>query len=111
MPYYLLQVCYSHDAWAALVSEPEDRQGAIGPVVKELGGRIVGSWLTFGDYDAIAICEMPDNVTAAAFAMAASAAGAVKTIRTTVLMTADEALEAMRRAGEVGYSPPGKRRG
>jgi uncharacterized protein with GYD domain len=110
MPYYLLQVCYSHDAWAALVREPEDRQGAIGPVIKKLGGRIVGSWLSFGDYDAIAIVEMPDNVTAAAFSIAVSAAGAVKDIHTTALMTADEALDAMRRAGGVGYTPPGKRR-
>jgi hypothetical protein len=42
---------------------------------------------------------MPDNVSAAAFSVAASAGGAIKAIKTTPL-------EAMKKAATAGYKPP-----
>lgn len=54
----------------------------------------------------MAICELPDNVSMAAFSMAASAGGAVKAVKTTPLMTMEEEIEAMRKAGETCYQPP-----
>jgi hypothetical protein len=39
--------------------------------------------------------------------MAASAGGAVKATKTTPLMTMEEGIEAMRKAGTAGYRPPG----
>jgi hypothetical protein len=38
--------------------------------------------------------------------MAASAGGAVTAVKTTPLMTIDEAMEAMRKASGVDYRPP-----
>ena len=55
----------------------------------------------------MAIAEFPDNVSVAAFSVAASAGGAVKSIKTTPLMTADEGIEMMRKAAGSGYRPPG----
>jgi hypothetical protein len=43
----------------------------------------------------------------AAFALAATAAGAVKALKTTPLMTIEEGIEAMRKASGTGYRPPG----
>ena len=40
-------------------------------------------------------------------AMAVGAGGALKDLKTTVLIPMDEAVEAMRKAGGVGYRPPG----
>ena len=62
--------------------------------------------LAFGEYDFVLVCQMPNNVSAAAFSMAASAGGAVKAVKTTPLMTIDEAMEAMRKASGAGYRPP-----
>ena len=107
MPHYLLEVAYTSQGWAALVKSPQDRIEAVRPAVEKLGGKIESGYLTFGDYDLIAIVNMPDNVSAAAFSIAASAGGAVKAIKTTPLMTMEEGMEAMRKAAAAGYRPPG----
>ena len=106
MPQYLLQVAYAPSAWAALVQKPQNRLDTVRPAVEKLGGKIETGWFSFGDYDLIAIVEMPDNVSAAAFSLAASAGGAVKAIKTTPLLTLDEGIEAMKKAGKSGYKPP-----
>ena len=106
MPLFLSQVAYSEDGWQALVSNPQNRLEAIRPVVDKLGGRIVNAYFAFGDYDLILIAEFPDNVSAAALAIAAAAGGAVKSIKTTPLMEATEGLEAVRKAASSGYRAP-----
>src|SRR5438876_11234562 len=106
MPFYALQTSYTPLGWAALLNAPENRLEAVRPVVERLGGSIVNGWFSFGDYDLLVICEMPDSVSAAALSMAVSAGGAVKSAKTTPLMTFDEGLEALRRAKSVEYSAP-----
>jgi uncharacterized protein with GYD domain len=106
MPYYMLQAAYAPEAWKALVKNPQNRLDVIRPVVEKLGGTVEGGWLAFGEYDVLLICQLPNNVSAAAFSMAGAAGGAVKAIKTTPLMTIEESMEAMRKANEVGYQPP-----
>ena len=67
---------------------------------------IVGTWPTlFGGYDVVVITEMPDNVSAAGLAIAFAGGGACKSVNTTPLLSAEEALQAMKKAGESGYKP------
>jgi len=106
MAYYLVQAAYTAEAWAGMIKNPQNRQEAVRPVIERLGGRIEGFWLAFGEYDAIGIIQMPDNASAAAFSLAASAGGAVKAVKTTPLMTVEEGMEAMRKAAGAGYRPP-----
>ena len=106
MPRYMYQVAYSPEAWAILVKTPEDRIEAIRPAVRKLGGRIESAYYAFGDYDLVAIVSMPDNVSAAAFSIAASAGGSIKAIKTTPLMTIREGMQAMRKAKRSAYEPP-----
>jgi uncharacterized protein with GYD domain len=106
MPLFLSQVAYNEEGWQALVSNPQNRMEAIRPVVDKLGGRILNAYFAFGDYDFILISEFPDNVSAAALAIAAAAGGAVKSIKTTPLMEATEGLEAVRKAASSGYRAP-----
>ncbi|MDP9235878.1 MAG: GYD domain-containing protein [Chloroflexota bacterium] len=105
MPRYLLQVSYTSDGWGTLVKNPQDRIKAITPVVEGHRGKVIDGYLCFGEYDLIAIIEMPNNVSAAAFAIAAAAGGAVKEIKTTPLMTTSEGIEAMRQAASSKYRP------
>ena len=107
MAYYLLQVTYSSEAWAALVDEPQNRTEAVRATVEQLGGTVHSTWLAFGEYDVVSIFELPDNIRAAAISMAISAGGAVKAIKTTPLMTWEEGVEAMQAAAqEAAYQPP-----
>jgi uncharacterized protein with GYD domain len=108
MAHYLIEVAYTAEAWAAQVSNPQNRIEAIRPVIERLGGRIESAYYAFGEYDVVGIMEMPDNVSAAALSLAASAGGAMKAIKTIPLMTIEEGIEAMRKAAGSGYRPPGR---
>lgn len=104
--HYLMQVAYTSEAIATLVKQPQDRLEAIRPVAEKLGGTVENFWLSFGEYDVVVIVNMPDSVSAAAFSLAASAGGALKAIKTTPLLTGDEAIESMKKAGQAGYRAP-----
>ena len=106
MPLYAQQVRYTEIGWAALVASPENRLEAIRPVIERLGGAIVDGWFSFGDYDMLLVCRMPDNVSAAALSMAVSAGGAIKSVKTIPLLTFDEGLQAMSKAKSAEYAPP-----
>jgi uncharacterized protein with GYD domain len=106
MPFYLVQVAYSQEATAAMVKSPQDRLEAVRPVVERLGGKLLSMYFAFGEYDVVGLAEMPDNASSAAFSMAISAGRGVSAVKTTPLMTVQEGIEAMRKAGQAGYHPP-----
>ncbi len=107
MAHYLVQVSYNNQGISGLVNNPQDRSTHIRSVIESLGGRMESFYHAFGDCDAVVIAELPDNVSAAAFAMAVGAGGAMRSYKTTVLISTAEAVEAMRKASTVGYQPPG----
>jgi uncharacterized protein with GYD domain len=107
MPLYLVRFSYTPEAWKKLIQNPEDRRSAVGELVQSLGGNLQGFWYAFGGHDGFLLVEAPDNVSAAAVSVAASSAGGVRTIDTTVLLTVEEMLDALGRAGGASYTPPG----
>ncbi len=106
MAYYMIQASYTSEAWASMVNNPQDRNEALIPVADALGGSVEGFWLAFGEYDAISIVQLPDDVSAATLSFAINAGGAVKSFKTTLLMTTKEGMNAMKKAGNIGYKPP-----
>jgi uncharacterized protein with GYD domain len=106
VPHYLIEAAYTPETWATMVKNPQSRAEAVRPIIEGLGGKLLSIYLAFGEYDVVGLAEYPDNVSAAAFSMAASAGGALKAVKTTPLMTTEEAVEAMRKAGQAGYRPP-----
>ena len=106
MAYYLVQLAYTPEAWGAMAARPQNRLEAVQPVAERLGGHILSKWMAFGEYDVVAILEMPDNVSAAAFSVAISAGGAVKGMKTTPLLTMEDGMEVMKRAGGARYRSP-----
>ena len=110
MSYYLMRGKYSQDAMQALVKRPEDRLVTTTRLLQGIGGRLHYFFFCFGEYDFLMLFELPDNVSAAALAMTMSAAGAVASTDITVLMTTEDAIAAMRKAGEATgvYQPPGR---
>ena len=106
MPLYMIQAAYTSEALATLTKNPQDRAEAIRPLIESLGGKLQHFWFAFGDYDAVVICELPDNVSAAAFSFIGSAGGAVKAIKTTPLMSAEDGIAAFKKASGLNYQPP-----
>ena len=108
MPLYMTQVGYTSEAWAALTQNPEDRSEAFGNLAQTMGGRLLSFYNSFGEYDVLVIYEAPDESTAAAIVLAAISPGHLSTVKTTVLLTAEEGVEAMRKAGGATYPAPGQ---
>jgi len=106
MAYYMYQASFTAEAWAKMVKEPQNREAALRPSIEKLGGKLIGYWMAFGESDAVVIVQLPDNVSAAAASLAATAGGAVKSLKTTPLMSVEESMEAMRKAAGVGYRAP-----
>ena len=88
------------------MKSPQNRAEAVAPVIERLGGKVENFWMALGDYDIIGVCDMPDNVSATAFAMTVKAGGGVSAFKTTPLLSLEEGVDAMRRAGDTGYTPP-----
>ncbi len=105
MPLYMHQVAYSSDGWNAVISKPQNRIEAVRAAIVRLGGRLVSGWFSFGEYDVVAITEMPNHISAAAIGIAFAGGGACKSVQTTPLLTQEEALEAMKQAAHCGYRP------
>jgi uncharacterized protein with GYD domain len=106
MALYMTQFSYTKEATAAMAKNPEDRRIAVKKALDALGGRMIGLYFTFGEFDGICIAEVPDKVTELAFLMAVNAAGHVKKTKTTVLLTMEESMTAMKKAGEIAYKGP-----
>jgi len=107
MPLYLSKFSYTPETWARLVGKPEDRRQAAQSYIESVGGKLHGFWYAFGTHDGYSLWEAPDNVSMAAVALAISAGGALSAFETTVLLTVDETMDALRKAGQVKYREPG----
>jgi uncharacterized protein with GYD domain len=107
MPLYLSRFGYTPETWARLIANPEDRRQAARTYIESVGGKLHGFWYAFGEHDGFTLWEAPDNVSMAAVALAIGGGGALSSLETTVLMTVDETIEALRRAEQVQYRAPG----
>lgn len=110
MPVYLVQFSYASRSIKALVAQPDvDHAGQASAMVMSLGGRLLGYWYALGDFDGVVLIDAPDNSAAASVAMAIGGTGEVTRLDTTVLLTMDEAKDAIRRAVNATHLPPGEK--
>jgi uncharacterized protein with GYD domain len=107
MPLYLTKFNYTPETWAKLISKPEDRRKAAQSYIESVGGKLQGFWYAFGTHDGYTLWEAPDNVSMAAVALAIGGGGAINSLETTVLLTVDETMDALRKAKQIQYRPPG----
>ena len=108
MPLYLSKFSYTPETWAKLIRNPEDRRNAAESYIESVGGKLHGFWYAFGSHDGYNLWEAPDNVSMAAVALAIGGGGALSSIETTVLLTVEETLDALSKAGQVQYKKPGE---
>jgi uncharacterized protein with GYD domain len=106
MASYLIQISYAPATVAALVKKPTDRTQYISSLVEKIGGKLVGTWMSFGEYDIVLIVEGPSEIGAAACAMAVTGSGAFTKYKTTPLLSMSDAMAAFKQAGTLGYTPP-----
>src|SRR5438132_1335044 len=105
MAKYLIEASYTAKGLQGLVKDKASgRQKAVTQALAALGGKVEAMYYAFGASDVYLLCECPDNVSAAALSLTASASGLVRT-RTIPLLTVAEADQALSKT--VSYRPPG----
>ena len=105
MPKYLIQGSYTAEGLQGLKKDTAaGRRAVVQAAVKALGGKLESFHFSFGKEDVVLIVDLPDNVAAAAIATTASASGSVR-LRTTPLLTVEEADKAL--TVETKYRPAG----
>lgn len=103
MAQYLWQTSLTSSAWKDQVSGAIAALFAAGDAsAAHFGGKVLHSWVAFGEYDFIAVVEMPDNESMAAYVLAMTAKGHYSAGKTTVLLSGTEAKAAMDRAASLG---------
>ena len=109
MPIYITQGRYSRDAIKGMIVKPEDRADPLARILAKVGGRLLGYYLTFGEYDFLSIAEVPNDTQMAAVLLAAGSSGGVTDLKTTVAMTSVEAKGAFAAASDLAprYKAPG----
>ena len=73
-----------------------------------MSGQLVSWYLSFGEYDGLAIYGAPDDTTAGALVVAAARGGHLRATKTPPLFNAEESVEMMRRAGGTAFRTPGQ---
>lgn len=104
MPIFISQGRYSQDAVKGMLARPEDRSEAVGKLLKDVGGKLLAHYLTFGEYDFLVICEAPNEQAMAAGLLAVGSGGGVTDLRTTLALTSKDAKAVMGKAGELAKS-------
>ena len=107
MPHYMFQARYTSDAIKAMIDNPQDREAGARPLVEAMGAKLHNLFFCMGQEDVVAIIEAPDDETMAAAAMIIGGSGAFSSGATTKLMTAQQAMSAMKKAqaGRASYTP------
>jgi uncharacterized protein with GYD domain len=101
----MFKVSYSKEGMQGVIKEgAASRVSAIEKMAADMGGSVASFDFAFGETDAYVICEIPDEITAAAVATAVAASGAAS-METVVLLSADEVDAAFGK--HAPYRPPG----
>jgi uncharacterized protein with GYD domain len=105
MPKFLVEATYTAAGHQGLAKDKATgRKAAIAHAIKKLGGKLEAIYFCLGENDVILIADMPDHLSALALGNAACASGMART-KTTVLLTVQEADEALSKS--VAYRAPG----
>jgi uncharacterized protein with GYD domain len=104
MPTYITQGRYTREAIKGMIVKPEDRADQVGRLLSKAGGKLLGYYLTFGDYDFLMIAEAPGETQIAAALLAAGSGGGVTGLKTTVALTSAEAKGAFAAASDLAPS-------
>jgi len=104
MAKFLFEASYTVDGVRGLQrAGGSSRRDAVANAVESVGGRLERFYFAFGDHDGFVIADLPDNRSATVVALAVAAAGGAS-VRTVVLLTAEEVDAAVKHS--IDYRPP-----
>src|SRR5205823_5542063 len=93
MAHYLIEVGYTPQAWSSQLQTHANVIDRITPALDACGAKIECLYYAFGDSDLVGIIDFKTPEDAAAFALAVTASGALRSYKTTPLLTVDQGIE------------------
>ena len=108
MAHYMIEVGYTPQAWSSQIDTQPNVIDRITPAVKAAKGKIESIYYAFGEADLVGIIDFPTPEDAAGFALAVTGSGALRSFRTTPLLTVEQGIASLKRAKDIRakYTPP-----
>jgi uncharacterized protein with GYD domain len=91
LSHYILLINWTHQG-ISKVKESYDRYSSFRTSVEKAGGKLIGGYLTFGEYDYVIIIEAPNDEAVMSLVLKVGSYGNVKT-KTLKAFTAEEGRE------------------
>ena len=82
MPTFIAQGRFTGEAVRGMVQTPEDRTEPVARLFESLGAKLIGWYMTSGDYDWLLIVEAPNQDLVVSAAVAATSGGSARDIKT-----------------------------
>ena len=101
---FITQGRYTREAMAGMIASPEDRGREAKKLIEAAGGKLLGSYFTFGEYDFIVISEFDDLNAVTPALIAAAAGGSLTDVRTTIGMKWSDGRDAFEKAQPLAAS-------
>jgi len=105
MTRYLIEETVTSQAVAAIMKNPHDRTEAVRPIFESVGGKLEHYYVAYTENTVYLIAEIPDQESLEAILWAFQGGGGPMSIKATPLMTATEAVDMLKKAGNLGYRP------
>jgi uncharacterized protein with GYD domain len=108
MGHYLIEVGYTPESWANQIQTKANVIDRLTPALKACGAQLECLYYAFGDVDVVGVIDFKTPEDAAAFALAVGSSGALRSYRTTPLLSVDQGISSLRKASKIrtAYSPP-----
>jgi uncharacterized protein with GYD domain len=109
MPKYVVLFSLTADALSRFIDNPGDRRGPVQKLADAVGGRLESYYWMFGQYDGLAIFDMPDAQSMAALSLTVGSSGVARHVETHELIEASDLVSIVGKAksAQPSYSPPG----
>jgi uncharacterized protein with GYD domain len=101
MAHYLIEFGYTAQSWSTQVETQANVVDRISPALDACGAKIECLYYAFGDSDLVGIIDFKTPEDAAAFALTVTASGALRSYKTTPLLTVDQGIASMKRAADM----------
>ena len=94
MSHYILLINWT-DQGIGKINESSDRYNSFKTSVEKAGGKLIGGYYTFGEYDVVIVMEAPNDEAVMSLMLKVGSAGNVRT-KTLKAFTAEEGIKIIR---------------
>lgn len=102
----MTQSSYSSEAMKHMIESADGRVSKIEKHIEQAGGKLLSLHFTLGEYNAVSIYEMPDEVSTLSLLAAVQAKGFITKMKTTELFSPEDAADAFKKARQIEISTP-----